>query len=178
MTEHSPRSSAFAGATARAAIPTAPVAAALVTAAATVVDAGPAEAAPGSNSPAFAPNVLTARDSIVRAVFLRPLNQSDPSSLTILLYTPRISNTGAHLPTKSDAWSFFISLRTSEAAIRSETPDLVLLDVGVPPMDGLTTLSLLRDDPKLRDIPVVLVTGQADENTIARAGRLGVKGYR
>ncbi len=77
---------------------------------------------------------------------------------------------GYNVITAADAYS-------AGAAMRTESPDLVLLDVGIPPMDGLTMLSLLQEDPKLREIPVVLVTGQADENTIARAGQLGVKGY-
>jgi DNA-binding response OmpR family regulator len=61
------------------------------------------------------------------------------------------------------------------AAIRNESPDLVLLDVGIAPMDGLTMLSLLRDEPQFREIPVVVVTGQTDENVTARAHQLGVK---
>lgn len=61
------------------------------------------------------------------------------------------------------------------AAIRNESPDLVLLDVGIPPMDGLTMLSLLRDEPQFRDIPVVVVTGHTDENTAHRAQQLGVR---
>lgn len=61
------------------------------------------------------------------------------------------------------------------AAIRNDAPDLVLLDVGIPPMDGLTMLSLLRDEPQFRDIPVVVVTGRTDENTVTRANQLGVR---
>lgn len=54
-------------------------------------------------------------------------------------------------------------------------PDLVLLDVMLPPMDGLTFLMLFREDPKGRDVPVILLTGLNDANTVARAKELGVK---
>ena len=75
---------------------------------------------------------------------------------------------GYEVLTARDAYS-------AAAAIRNDLPDLVLLDVGIPPMDGLTMLALLRDEPQFRDIPVVVVTGQTDDNTAARAYQLGVK---
>lgn len=75
---------------------------------------------------------------------------------------------GYEVRTATDAYA-------AAAAIRNDAPDLVLLDVGIPPMDGLTMLSLLRDEPQFRDIPVVVVTGQTDEDTAARATQLGVR---
>jgi len=43
-----------------------------------------------------------------------------------------------------------------------ERPDLVLLDVLMPEMDGHQLLRLLKDDPATRDIPVILVTAKSD----------------
>ena len=54
-------------------------------------------------------------------------------------------------------------------------PDLILLDVGMSPIDGLTFLSRLRETPEGFDLPVVLVTGCDDELTRRRAEELGVK---
>lgn len=56
-------------------------------------------------------------------------------------------------------------------------PDVILLDVAMPPMDGLTFLFLLRDKPYGRTVPVIVVSGQEDENTIRRARNLGVHDY-
>jgi DNA-binding response OmpR family regulator len=56
-------------------------------------------------------------------------------------------------------------------------PDIILLDVAMPPMDGLTFLFLLRDKPFGRTLPVIVVSGQEDENTIRRARNLGVNDY-
>ncbi len=40
--------------------------------------------------------------------------------------------------------------------------DVVILDVAMPQMDGIEALKALRDDPKTRSLPVILVTGQED----------------
>lgn len=63
------------------------------------------------------------------------------------------------------------------AAVRSLKPDLMLLDVGIPPVDGLTALMLLKQEQPALEIPVVLVTGFSDENTMERARQLGVKAH-
>jgi CheY-like chemotaxis protein len=56
-------------------------------------------------------------------------------------------------------------------------PDLLLLDVGMPPIDGLTFLSLLRTEPAGATLPVILITGMCDDNTRSRAEELGVKEF-
>lgn len=43
-------------------------------------------------------------------------------------------------------------------------PDLIMLDVMMPGMDGLTTLSELRKDPQLEKIPVIFMTAKAQAN--------------
>ena len=53
-------------------------------------------------------------------------------------------------------------------------PDLILLDVMIPPMDGLTFLMRLREDVRGRDLPVIIVSGLSDPQTVARAAELGV----
>jgi CheY-like chemotaxis protein len=55
------------------------------------------------------------------------------------------------------------------------SPDLILLDVMIPPMDGLTFLMRLREEPRGREVPVIVVSGLNDPQTIARARDLGVK---
>jgi CheY-like chemotaxis protein len=62
-------------------------------------------------------------------------------------------------------------------AAKKHHPDLMLLDVMIPPMDGLTFLMLLRQDQDQRDTPVILLTGLSDANTVARARDLGVKDH-
>jgi len=56
-------------------------------------------------------------------------------------------------------------------------PDLILLDVMIPPIDGLTFLMLLRQEGPQFQVPVILVTGLNDSQTAERARELGVKDY-
>ena len=56
-------------------------------------------------------------------------------------------------------------------------PDLIILDMMMPGMDGLTTLKLLRENTELQDIPIIFMTAKAQNNEIKRyieSGALGV----
>jgi CheY-like chemotaxis protein len=56
-------------------------------------------------------------------------------------------------------------------------PDLILLDLNLPGLDGLDLLAELVADPELRDIPVVVLTNSLAERDILRARRLRVADY-
>jgi len=56
-------------------------------------------------------------------------------------------------------------------------PDLILLDIAMPDMDGFEVLGKLRDDPRWQDIPVVMLTAVMDEQSIRRAFDLGACEY-
>lgn len=49
--------------------------------------------------------------------------------------------------------------------VKASEPDLILLDIAMPRMDGLTLCAILKADPRLRLIPVVLLTAQVDRET-------------
>lgn len=59
---------------------------------------------------------------------------------------------------------------------REERPDVVLLDVMMPGMDGLATLARLREDPATSDIPVILMTAKAATGDEPEWQGLGVAG--
>jgi len=63
------------------------------------------------------------------------------------------------------------------ALARVRRPDVVLLDVSMPVMDGFEFLRELRRDPRLADVPVILLTAASDRKSILEAGKLGVKDY-
>lgn len=53
--------------------------------------------------------------------------------------------------------------------VRQQAPDLILLDVMMPDMDGYQMLQLLQADPATRDIPVIFVTAQNDSDSETHA---------
>ena len=59
---------------------------------------------------------------------------------------------------------------------RAEQPDLILLDVMMPGMDGVTTLTELRKEPATAEIPVIFMTAKAQPHEIARYHELGAAG--
>jgi len=60
------------------------------------------------------------------------------------------------------------------AMLEKFMPDLILLDIAMPEMDGYTALRILKDNPKTTNIPVIFLTGQADVMVEAHSFDLGV----
>jgi DNA-binding response OmpR family regulator len=62
-------------------------------------------------------------------------------------------------------------------AIRVRAPDIMLLDLEMPTMDGFQVLQALRADPELRDLPVIVVTGREDVDAVDRAYAAGATSF-
>ena len=60
---------------------------------------------------------------------------------------------------------------------RDDRPDLILMDVNMPDLDGFATTRRLKAEPATKDIPVVFVTGKNQKADIAWGRMLGAKGY-
>ena len=61
-------------------------------------------------------------------------------------------------------------------AIERARPDLILLDVSMPVMDGIETLSRLKAAPELSSIPVIMLTSPADHAVMGQLTALGASG--
>jgi class 3 adenylate cyclase len=91
-----------------------------------------------------------------------------PDNLTLLSgvlkdeYKVKVANSGA---------------RALQALQSGPLPDLVLLDVMMPEMDGHEVLQRMRDDPRMRDVPVIFVTAMSDAADEQRGLALGAVDY-
>ena len=56
-------------------------------------------------------------------------------------------------------------------------PNVVLLDYMMPGMDGLSVLKVLRNDPRLRDVPVIMFSASNDPKVVESAMREGASDY-
>jgi len=59
-------------------------------------------------------------------------------------------------------------------AMEKSLPDLLVLDVKMPIMDGLELLTMMRSNPTLERVPVVMLTSPADHASLPRIAELGV----
>jgi two-component system chemotaxis response regulator CheY len=55
--------------------------------------------------------------------------------------------------------------------------DLLLLDVTMPDISGFDVLDHVKEHPELKLMPVILITGNADRESVIRAGKAGAAGY-
>jgi CheY-like chemotaxis protein len=62
-------------------------------------------------------------------------------------------------------------------AVSSESPDLVVLDIGLPGLDGWQVLDRIRKDDATHDIPVVVLTAHAEEESRRRANEGGADAF-
>ena len=91
-----------------------------------------------------------------------------PGNLAVLgellapLYDVRVANSG---------------VRALGAALTDPAPDLILLDIMMPGMDGYEVLRRLREQPQTRDIPVVFITALDDDEDEAHGLDLGATDY-
>lgn len=67
--------------------------------------------------------------------------------------------------------------REGLAVARLSRPDLILLDVLMPVLDGPQALALLRNDPLLPRIPVIMLTAVTGESLVEECAYLGISGY-
>ncbi len=56
--------------------------------------------------------------------------------------------------------------------IHKSPPDLVILDVNMPAGDGLSACEMLASDPRLSRLPVIILTGDSSETTMARCKKM------
>ena len=92
----------------------------------------------------------------------------DPENVQLLYYTLQDQFT---IRVASDG------LKALELAKAEPSPDLVLLDVIMPHMDGYEVCRQLKADPKTRDIPVIFLTGKAEVTDETRGFEAGAVDY-
>jgi CheY-like chemotaxis protein len=63
------------------------------------------------------------------------------------------------------------------AKSKSELPDVILLDVMMPNLDGLSACAAIRAQPETADIPIIMVTTRGEEQNIETAFRHGCTDY-
>lgn len=63
------------------------------------------------------------------------------------------------------------------AAASKEKPDLILLDITMPVMDGVEMLMKIKADPELKTIPVIMLTAEGGRDNVLKIAKIGVRDY-
>lgn len=63
------------------------------------------------------------------------------------------------------------------ATAAKESPDVILLDVTMPVMDGVEMLTKLKSDPSLKGIPVIMLTAEGGRDNVLKIAKIGVRDY-
>lgn len=67
--------------------------------------------------------------------------------------------------------------RQALAQVAAEDPDLILLDIMMPEMDGFQVLRQLKTEPTWRDIPVIVISAMTDMGSVVKGITLGAEDY-
>src|SRR5262245_47508589 len=67
--------------------------------------------------------------------------------------------------------------REAMELLRKQGVDLILLDIEMPEMDGYQVLAALGADPRLRDVPVVMMSSVEEVDSVARCIEMGAEDY-
>ena len=74
----------------------------------------------------------------------------------------RLENAGYEVETASDGTEGLLKLAQSR-------PDLIVLDIYMEPMDGLSMLKKVREDEKVKDIPIIMLTASGKKREVFEA---------
>jgi len=102
----------------------------------------------------------------------------DDAELTLLAFKRAHFTNQVHIARDGAAALDFLLRRGSYSARpAAEPPQLILLDLDLPKVNGLEVLRRIKADKKTRKIPVVILTASLDDRDMAECRRLGAKSY-
>ena len=89
----------------------------------------------------------------------------------------RIANRLMHVADGQAALDYLYQRNEFSDPAKSPRPGVVLLDLRLPKVDGLEVLRRIRADPRLKLLPVVVLTSSSEQKDIIRGYDLGANGY-
>src|SRR6185436_7701222 len=105
--------------------------------------------------------------------------KSKPSKTIVLIEDEEVITNLLTMRLKQEGYEVKIAKEGAAGLelIRSSKPDLVLLDMGLPKMDGLEILEKLKDEKLLPKLPVIIISNSGQQVELDSAFALGIKDY-
>jgi two-component system response regulator len=105
-------------------------------------------------------------------------DNADDAELTMrALRAAKLANPLQLVRDGEEALDFLFCRGAFQSRNIADTPRLILLDLKLPKVDGLTVLREIKKDPRTRVIPVVIMTSSKEERDIVNGYELGVNSY-
>ncbi len=76
-----------------------------------------------------------------------------------------------------EALEYFFDNSPNEKSARNDLPEVILLDLKLPKIDGLEVLRRLRNDSRTKLVPVVVLTSSREERDVVTSYQLGANSY-
>src|ERR1700674_5899009 len=105
------------------------------------------------------------------------LVEDSPGDVRLTQETFRDANKSIHLHVASDGVEAMAFLRQEWPYVRAPRPDLILLDLNLPKMDGREVLAHIKEDDSLKAIPTVILTTSEAEEDIVKSYQLQANCY-
>ena len=108
------------------------------------------------------------------------LVEDDPDDLELTLHALRSNKVVNKIEVARDgeeALDYIFSRGQFAGREQNRLPDLVLLDLKLPKVDGLEVLREIRNNPSTRTLPVVILTSSKEEKDLVTGYQLGVNSY-
>jgi two-component system, chemotaxis family, response regulator Rcp1 len=105
------------------------------------------------------------------------LVEDSPGDVRLTQEAFRDANSAIHLHVASDGVEAMAFLRREGAHVGAPRPDLILLDLNLPKMDGREVLAHIKEDDSLKLIPTVILTTSDSEADIVKSYQLQANCY-
>jgi two-component system response regulator len=115
-------------------------------------------------------------DDVVEVLLVED-NPRDAELTIRALKRHNLANQLFHVADGAEALDFLFGRGKYEGRQANSSPKVILLDLKLPKVSGLEVLRLMKEDPRLRTIPVVIVTSSAEDPDMQAAYQLGANSY-
>ncbi len=105
------------------------------------------------------------------------LVEDSPGDVRLTQEAFREANKAIHLHVASDGVEAMAFLKREGVHARAPRPELILLDLNLPKMDGREVLAHIKEDPNLKTIPTVILTTSEAEADIVKSYQLQANCY-